>query len=117
MNTRQSDNAGTTNRRRVPILSIFVVLDAFVLGGLVALFMVNGFLSDHVARYAQGNLVAQDTITNAALWRCFAGRLDRAGYCHRVGQSHDADDAFSAAHDADTDRNGRQSRAVLLTAG
>ncbi|MCP4537887.1 MAG: hypothetical protein GY832_12150 [Chloroflexi bacterium] len=59
MNTRQSENAGTTNQRRVPILSIFVTLDAFVLGGLVALFMVNGLLSDHLARYAQGNFMAE----------------------------------------------------------
>jgi heme A synthase len=62
MNTRRSENnelAGTTRQRRVPILSILVTLDAFVLGGLVALFMVNRFLDNHLARYAQGNLTAE----------------------------------------------------------
>jgi len=59
MNTRQSENTGPANQWRVPILSILAALDAFVLGGLVALFMVNRLLSDHVARYAQGNLMAQ----------------------------------------------------------
>ncbi len=59
MNTLQSDNTGTTNRRRVPILSILAALDAFVLGGLVALFMVNRFLDSHLARYVQGDFMSE----------------------------------------------------------
>ena len=62
MKTQQSENnrlAGTTNQRRVPVLSILVTLDAFVLGGLVALWMVNRFLNNHLTRYAQRNLWAE----------------------------------------------------------
>ena len=62
MKTRQSENnrlAGTTHQRRVPVLSILVTLDAFVLGGLVALLMVNHFLNDHLAYYAQSDLWAE----------------------------------------------------------
>ena len=62
MKTRQSEdngNAGTTHQRRVPVLSILVTLDAFVLGGLVALLMVNRFLNDHLAYYAQSDLWAE----------------------------------------------------------
>jgi heme A synthase len=61
MNSRQSVNNeldGTTHQRRVPVLSILVTLDAFFLGGLVALLLVNRFLNNHLARYAQGNLGA-----------------------------------------------------------
>ena len=62
MSTRQSANnelAGTTHQRRVPVLSILVTLDAFFLGGLVALLMVNRFLNNHLARYAQGDFWAE----------------------------------------------------------
>jgi type III secretory pathway component EscS len=50
------------NRQRqlnLPVLSILVTLDAFFLGGLVALLMVNRFLNNHLARYAQGNFRAE----------------------------------------------------------
>ena len=62
MNPRQSENnelAGTTHQRRVPVLSILVTLDAFFLGGLVALLMVNRFLDKHLARYVQGDFWAE----------------------------------------------------------
>ena len=62
MNARQSENnelAGTAHRRHVPVLSILVTLDAFFLGGLVALLLVNRFLNNHLARYAQGDLWAE----------------------------------------------------------
>jgi hypothetical protein len=62
MNTRQSENnelAGTTHQPRVPVLSILVTLDAFFLGGLVALLMVNRFLNNHLARYTEGNFWAE----------------------------------------------------------
>jgi len=62
MNTRQSENDelnGATHQRRVPVLSVLVTLDAFFLGGLVALLMVNRFLNNHLARYAQGDLWAE----------------------------------------------------------
>jgi hypothetical protein len=62
MNTRQSENdelAGTAHRRRVPVLAILVTLDAFFLGGLVALLLVNRFLNNHLARYAQGDFWAE----------------------------------------------------------
>ena len=62
MNTQQSEKnelAGTTHWRRLPVLAILVALDGFVFGGLVALLLVNRLLANHLARYAQGNLIAE----------------------------------------------------------
>jgi hypothetical protein len=62
MNTRQSEKNEpvlTARRRRLPVLTILVTVDGFVLGGLVALVLVNRLLADHLTRYAQGNLMAE----------------------------------------------------------
>jgi hypothetical protein len=62
MNNQQSENnrlARTTNQGHISILSILLALDAFSLGGLVALLMVNHFLNNDLAHYAQRNLWAE----------------------------------------------------------
>lgn len=55
-------HSGTTHRRRFPVLATLLALDAFALGGLVALLMVNRFLNNHVIYYAQTNMPAASTI-------------------------------------------------------
>lgn len=57
-----SGHSGTTHRRRFPILSTLLALDAFALGGLVALLMVNRFLNNHVIYYARTNMAAASTV-------------------------------------------------------
>ena len=44
--------------KRLSALHLLLTLDAFVLGGLVALLMVNRFLNNHLAHYTQGNFIA-----------------------------------------------------------
>lgn len=60
--SKSNGHPGTTHQWRFPILSALLALDAFVLGGLVSLLMVNRFLNTHLDYYAQSNMVAASTI-------------------------------------------------------
>jgi hypothetical protein len=67
MTVRQAAGGGnhdlrTPGRRHLPILSVLVVLDVFVLGGLVTLALVNRLLSNQLAIYAVHSMDAASVI-------------------------------------------------------
>jgi hypothetical protein len=67
MTVRQATGGGnhqlrTPRQRRLPIVSVLITLDVFVLGGLVALLLVNRLLSNLLAVYAVHSMDAASAI-------------------------------------------------------
>ena len=59
---QSKEHLGTLRQRRLAILSILLALDVFVLGGLIALLLVNHLLNNQLNIYVPHSIAAADTI-------------------------------------------------------
>lgn len=59
---QSKEHRGTPRWRGLPILSILLTLDAFFLGGLIALLLVNRLLNNQLNIYVPHSIAAADTI-------------------------------------------------------
>jgi hypothetical protein len=59
---QSKEHLGTLRQRRLAILSILLALDVFVLGGLIALLLVNHLLNNQLNIYVPHSWAAADAI-------------------------------------------------------
>ena len=59
---QSKEHRGAPRWRGLPILSILLTLDALVLGGLIALLLVNRLLNNQLSIYLPHSMAAADTI-------------------------------------------------------